>query len=101
MHRQEKSNERYKNRIRYLKEATFDTLFHVKTGLVGVSLAAFITFIIYYFFKTIEAPIKPHIYLSFFVCFAVLVYSALYLRDLIKIKKTVKQWQRDEDCEDV
>lgn len=99
MSRENRSQERYKNRVRIMKEETITTNFHIMTGAIAAVVGLSLTAALYCGLKVFNVLIPTYCHLAIFS----VVSAGHYMKDLTKqnqkIKKTVLQWQKDEDCE--
>ena len=99
MSRENRSQDRYKRRVRIMKEETITTNFHIMTGAIAAVVGLSLTAGLYCGLKVFNLLIPTYIYLAIFLGLS----TAHYMKDLAKqhqkIKKTVLQWQQDEDCE--
>ncbi|MDP2565796.1 hypothetical protein [Pseudoalteromonas marina] len=99
MNREQRSKERYNNRIRIMQEQTFTNNFHLITIGIAVLVGSALTMAAYIALKAFEMKLATHTTLLIFIVVSTLQYFKDYLAASNKIKNTVRQWQKDEDCE--
>lgn len=99
MNRELKSQERFKNRVRLMKEQTLTTNFHIMTGTIAAVVGLSLTVAIYIGLKAFSISIPTYCHFAIFTALSVANYMKDVAKQNQKIKKTVTQWQKDEDCE--
>ncbi len=82
-----------------MREEVFNNNFYIMTITIAAVVGMSLSVAIYFGLKTFNITLPTYAFLALFLMLSAANFAKDYIKQGLKIKKTVTQWQKDEDCE--